>query len=115
MTSPSDIAKTIVAQLGGRGRLTAMVNAKHFYSMEPMQGSGDIGGLTFQFSGCRKARVCHIWLEGSDTYRIELIKPATNRQIIEGKGDKVAFKQSMVYAESLKAIFEQQTGLCLSL
>jgi hypothetical protein len=111
----SNIAATTINQLGGRSRLSAMINAKHFYSMEPMEGTGDHGGVTFQFSGCRKARVCHIWLESTDTYRMVLIKPATSRQIMEGKPDKIAYKQSMLMADSLKEVFESQTGLRLSL
>ena len=94
------IAKTIAAQLGGFGRLSCMVNGRNFID----HGNG----LSFKFSGSRKATYCHVTLDASDTYTVVL-----------GKIRKYELKKSVdvsgIYADQLVELFERETGLYLSL
>ena len=93
-------ATTILSQLGGLGRLTAMTGAHNVLD------HGD--GVSFKFRGSRKAGYCHITLEPSDTYTVVL-----------GKIRKYELKKtadaSGIYAGQLVELFERETGLYLSI
>ena len=96
----NDIAPTILAQLGGSGRLSAMIGAHNFID----HGNG----LSFKFKGSKVATYCKIELDPTDTYTMtlakirkwELHKPQTT---------------AGVYAGQLREVFERATGLYLSL
>jgi hypothetical protein len=99
----ANAASTTLAQLGGSGRLSAMINAKHFMS------SNDGQTLTFKFSGCRKANCVQITLNSMDTYDVEFVKISRKLTC------STAAEYSGIYADNLKQTIEQFTGLYLSL
>ena len=63
MTDPT-IAKTIIEQMGGAGKIRAMVGVKTFVVSED--------GVSFQFKGSRKMNCVKITLDPSDTYTMTL-------------------------------------------
>lgn len=104
--SPADIT---LQQLGGRGRLTTMVGAKHFMSQN------DGRTLTFRFQGSKVANFIRITLNGLDYYDITFIKIGPmNRKTYEAPQTEVESFDN-VAAEQLKSIFESTTGLYLTL
>jgi hypothetical protein len=97
------IAQTIIHQLGGSGKLKAMVNARGFIALK--------SGFQFKFSGSRKANGCKIiYNSGSDLYTFELwqIYPNSNRF-------KKVYSLTDVYFDILIELFESYTGLYLHL
>ena len=104
MSTSSDTATAdiIVAQLGKSIRaISTMVGAHTFIALP--------NGLSFRFKA--KARngsnYCRITLQPTDTYKVEFMSL---------RGTKVTPKGSFedVYADSLKGLFEGETGLYLS-
>lgn len=101
-------ASTLLRQMGGMGKLTAMIGASGF-------GRGTTDGhpsLTFKFKGSKKANVVTIILDPSDTYTLRFVKmgsAATAYKVTP------AGEFSGVYADALKPTFERFTGLYLSL
>lgn len=94
------VASEIVRQMGGLGRLSAMVGAHNLLD------HGD--GLSFKFRGSRKASYAKVTLGADDTYSVVIGK-------IRKFELKPTFEASGVYASSLVEIFERETGLYLSL
>lgn len=96
-----EIANTIIDQLGGYGKLAAMINAKYFtYDKN--------GTVNFRFSGCKKMNHIKISLNLKDLYDVEFYKI--------GRFDwKVVANFNDVYAEDLKRLFKSETGLDISL
>ena len=100
-----EIANTIIQQMGGR-KLCAMVGAKNF-----TYGTIDYNGfeqpyMLFQFSLSRKYKYCRIiYNQGSDTYNFQVLN---NKAVVK-------FDLADVYAEDLIPLFEEKTGLYLSL
>ena len=94
------IAETILRQMGGTGRLSVMVGAYQFVALED--------GVKFRFKGSKKANLVMVKLTARDTYDVEFFKMA-----------KFDYKQIAVvedvYADQLRRVFEQMTGLYLSL
>lgn len=91
--------EVLIAQLGGIGRLRAMIGAYNFLNIE--------NGLSFKFKLCEKANYCVIkYNEGSDLYNMEFLKI---------RGNKVESKKLYegLYAEDLIQTFEMFTGLYL--
>lgn len=106
MTTPAQtVAATILAQMGGIGRIRAMTGARNFLSYsaaaDSEHGRG-LGAVSFQYG---RGKVCRITLDPSDTYSVEF---GTTRK---GYGPVVAG----LYAESLIPTFERATGLYLSI
>ena len=99
----NEIANTTLNQLGGGNRLSAMIGAKHFMSHED-------GTLSFKFKGNRKMNYIRITLDASDTYTMSFQKFSPSKGTV-----KVILEVSMVYNDQLKAVFEQETELYLSL
>ena len=100
--SESEIAATILKQMGGSGRLKAMLGAKNFL---------DHGkALSFKFPNRKSSRgnYVKITLRPDDTYDMEFSK-------IVKYDAKLVKKYSGIYADQLKSIFERQTGLRVSL
>ena len=100
------VAETILKQLGGGGRLKAMIGAKNFTSHPD-----GLGALSFQFpSPHRGPNRVKITLDPSDTYTMEFGK-------ITSRGMKYQKTKEIegVYNDQLRSIFEKETGLYLSL
>ena len=115
-----EIGNTIIAQMGGYGKLQAMIGAKNFtYSRS--------GEMTFQFSMFKKAQYCRItYLEGKDLYKMEFVKVSKKREklgVVDGKDFYITTTQPPktvqvyddIYNDQLKPLFEDYTGLHLSL
>lgn len=96
------VAQTILAQLGGMNRLTAMVGVELFLD----RGNG----VSFKFKGSRKANVCQITLDASDTYTVKMQKFQPRKLTITD-----VYESDGIYADQLIDTFEQQTGLYLTL
>ena len=97
-----NVATTIINQMGGAGRLSAMVGASNFV--------GDTDSVMFSFKGCRKANKCRVTLLSSDTYKFELYK--YSRKTFDCP---VVYEADGIYWDMLKPVFERWTGLRLSL
>lgn len=97
------IAETILAQLGGR-RFIAMTGAKNF--------NHDSRALVFslpRITGMKINRV-RIQLEADDTYTVIFMRWLPRSFDIENHGTAQG-----VYADNLRRVFEQKTGLLTSL
>ena len=99
-----EIANEIARQLGGFGKLKAMVNARDF-------GCGESNGnpyLSFKFSMYPRANTCQIVLTVSDTYTVRFWKVTTKKR-------ELVSEHEQIYADMLIELFESETGLDLSL
>lgn len=97
------IAETTLMYLGGTGRLSAMIGAKNFSH----DGNGT---LSFMFKMFKKANVVRFVLDASDTYTMKLEKyNSRTHDISEYK------TIDGLYFDQLKEVFEQETGLYLTL
>lgn len=94
------IAQTILNQMGGSGKLVAMLGARNF--------STEGNDLRFRFRGSRKSNYVKITLNSMDLYDIEFGK-IRKYELIPGE----SFFD--VYADQLIEIFESVTGLRTSL
>jgi type 1 fimbria pilin len=92
------IAQTIIEQLGGR-KFQAMTSAK-FSAMS--------NGLAVSFKGSRKANLCYITVDQSDTYTVDF------KKLVGAKLTDIC-KESGVYNKQLTGFFESVTGLLTSL
>jgi hypothetical protein len=95
-----NVAETILEQLGGTSALLAMVGANGFV--------GDEHGVQFAFRGSRKANKVRIILTEDDLYTVEFWR-------IRGLDYVQVYEQDGLYADTLRSIFERETGLRLSL
>jgi hypothetical protein len=103
----TQIAQTILEQMGGTGRLVSMIGAKHFVAVE--------SGVRFRFSnfnGQVPFNFCEVTLRGDDTYDLTISK-LRKRNGIEKRTNE--HTDSGVYCDQLKTLFEGTTGLALSL
>lgn len=99
------VAETIIDQLGGTGRLSAMIGAKDFVSLsEPGRG-----GVQFSFKGSSKTgNSAHIILTSGDLYDVEF-------WYVRGMNFKeVAHFEGLMW-DQLIPTFEKQTKMYLSL
>lgn len=97
------VADTIVAQLGhSMGRMSAMIGAHSFTAAEV--------GVTFKFKARAKngANCCRVTLKPSDTYKVEFVS-------LRGVALRTKGEFHDIYADTLKNLFERETGLYLSL
>ncbi len=96
----SKVAETIAQQLGGLGRLKAMIGAKHF----AYEGKS----LQFKFPNRRGPNYVKITLAPDDTYTMDfgrIVKwDLKNKKTLKG-----------IYFDQMKEVFERETGLRLSL
>jgi hypothetical protein len=94
----ADVAKVILQQMGGFGRLKAMIGAKNFSKTD--------NSLTFQWPSKQRStgNALKVTLKGDDTYDMEFFN-----------GPKSVKKYDGVYNDQLKSIFEKQTGLYLTM
>ena len=96
------VANEILRQVGGYGKLKAMIGIKE------LVGSAD--SLQFGFGGSRKYNKCVIRLDPSDTYTFELGQYSKKNYTYTKK-----YELSGVYNDMLIDLFESKTGLYLSL
>lgn len=96
------VANTILSQMGGTSRLSAMIGANSFV------GSDNSVAFRFKARASNGSNAFRVTLDPSDTYTIEFLS-------LRGSSRKVKETLSDVYAEDLKPIFEKKTGLYLSL
>ena len=103
---PQQVAKTILQQLGGN-RMIAMTGAKNLASGTDKEGRPY---LMFKIGSGAKSGINHIKiaLNGRDLYDIDFGK-------IRGYDFKVLKSFDNIYADQLKDIIEQETGMYLSL
>lgn len=96
------VANTILSQMGGTGRLGLMIGANNY--------TGDSSSVWFRFKARAKngANRFKVTLDPSDTYTIEFSS-------VRGTSFKVKETLSDIYAEDLVRIFQEKTGLYLSL
>ena len=94
----SNIANTIISQMGGFGVLRMFVNGRNFVV--------DDDSVVFKFSGSRKFNYCRIvYNYGMDLYEMQFIKVWNNKskeEVLEN-----------VYCDMLVEIFENKTKLFL--
>jgi hypothetical protein len=100
--TPVQLAQTIINQMGGTGRLSAMIGANNFVTTE--------NGVQFSFKGSRKANRCTVTLDASDTYTMKLYK--VNARTFDFS---MTAEHEDLYWDMLKPVFERETGLYLSL
>jgi len=102
MNANTQIANTILDQLGGTGRIAAMTGAKNFMVDGP--------GVSFKFPNrdCKRPNWIKVTLDPSDTYTVTM-----------GRIVKYALRSSStvngIYCDGLVELFENATGLRLSL
>ena len=113
-----EIATQIIAQLGGFGKLKAMVGINNHCALD--------AGLKFSFKGSRKMNVCTIELNSMDTYDVKFYKvPKLNpygdaksldRYFMRLEKSKMPLvKFDGLYNDDLINTFQETTGLYLSL
>lgn len=111
-----EIANTIISQLGGFGKLKAMVGMNNTLALE--------SGLQFGFKGSRKINKCVITLTDMDLYEMSFYKNCKitgNEKSVDAMDRKIEKSREVVesfegvYFDQLKPIFESTTGLNLSL
>ncbi len=96
------VAQTILDQLGGTGRLSAMLGAKNFIDY------GDGVGFKFPNKGRGKPNHIKIVLAPDDTYTVTFSR-------IHGYNFKTLKAFDGIYADGLRSLIERQTGLYLNL
>lgn len=102
-------ADVTLQQLGGKNRLSVMIGATEFFS----ENEGKT--LRFKFKMCSKANLIRITLDPSDTYTVEFIKQGRlSRKTFTVKSSTVKVVDG-VYNDMLRDVFENFTGLYLSL
>lgn len=92
-------AQTIINQMGGAGKLQAMVGACSF--------SSDETSVSFRFSGSRKFKAIKIELTPEDLYKVTFFN------LHGSKITKVEFEN--ISCDMLINLFETETGLALLL
>ena len=98
------IAQTILRQMGGINRISAMIRAYDIL---------DLGnGVQFKFKGGQNANCIIVKLNDLDLYDVEYYKITKKAGIPRAKLVKT---ENMIYADQLKKSFETVTGLYLSL
>ena len=107
-----EVANTILAQMGGTRRLSAMIGIYHVLYAKPEDNGSEIAKgpcVTFKFKGNRKMNFCRITLdEGMDEYVMEISKIYKNDLLPR-------FDSEMLQWDDLVSTFERATGLYLSL
>lgn len=100
--SDIEVAKIIIEQMGGAGRLRVMVGASNFLAIDK--------GVQFSFKGCPKANKMVITLTPMDTYDVKFYK--INMRDLEKSLIPVDTTEG-AYEDMLVDLFESTTGLYL--
>lgn len=98
-TGGQEIARTILTQLGGQGRLVVMTGAYNFIALK--------NGVSFKIKN-RKVNYIKIELNGKDLYDMTFGK-------IYGGNFKILKEHNDIYNDQLIPIFEKETGMYLKL
>ena len=102
-TAISPVAETLIQQLGGAGQLRAMLGTTLL--------AVDENSVTFNFRMCRRANHCRVtYVPGLDLYRMEFFLMGARYITC-----KVVASFDQVYADQLRGLFENTTGLRMSL
>lgn len=103
------IAETILEQMGGIRNIIMMTSAKDILDLE--------NGVSFKFSGSKKVNYVKVILNEMDTYNIEFGKISMKKTDfgIRMPDYKKIKEFDDIYNDQLKGLFEQFTGLYLSL
>jgi len=103
-----EVAQTILQQLGGAGRLKAMVGASGFVTLASTTRIS--GGLGFTIKAIGVPRINHITvsLNGKDLYDVVFY-------FKRGGKVKIVSEARDVYCDQLKSMIEKATGLYLSM
>lgn len=97
-----NIAMEILNQMGGMGKIKMMVNGKDFLYGE--------NWIQFKFSGSKKMNIVKIKLNSMDLYEVKFYKYYPRKmELVELKN------YDGIYCDQLKELFENTTGLYLSL
>lgn len=98
----STVPETTLKQLGGPGRLSVMIGAHSFTQND--------NTLSFKFKARAKngSNCILVTLEPSDTYKVKFVS-------IRGASFKLKGEFEDIYADNLRSLIEQETGLALSL
>lgn len=98
----SNVGKTILQQMGGAGRIAAMLGAKNIVVSD--------NGVSFRWPNKEKSKgnAVRITLRPDDTYDMEFLN-------VSGSSAKTVKKYEGIYNDQLVSIFEKQTGWFLSL
>ncbi len=102
MANNTEIANTILSQMGGTGKLKAMIGANNFIAID--------NGVQFSFKGCKSFNKIEIVLTSMDLYDIKFYK--INMRNLE-KSIIPASESSRIYVDQLVEVFEHMTGLYL--
>lgn len=102
MATDLAVANTILAQLGGAGRLTAMIGAHSF--------SGEEDRLRFKIKAraLQGIKCINIVYLPSDTYRVEFWS-------VRGVNVSKVAEHADIYADGLIPLIEEVTGLAVRL
>lgn len=105
-------ANTLLSQLGGAGRLRAMIGAKDFISLSPDDKRR--GGLQFSLPAFGNPKVNKIVIELSylDLYNVTFYFMRRSKGVM---GAKVVAKVDDVFCDDLKSVIEKNTGLYLTM
>ena len=103
-----NIASVIISQLGGYGKLKAMINARDLiFGMNEEKNYY----LNFKFSGSKKYNYCKITLNFMDLYNIKFYKMRKKDFLMVESNTK---KINDLYNDMLINTFEENTELYLS-
>ena len=101
MTRNQEIAKIILDQIGGINKIAAMIGASNFVAIE--------NGIQFKFKGSKIFNCIRIEVNGLDLYNVTFYKL--------GKYGEIKREETIenLFNQFLKMVFENATGLYLSL
>jgi hypothetical protein len=106
LPSAPHVADAIARQLGGVGRLRAMIGAECYSFATP--GASGLS-VRFRARSLNRANWIEVTLERDDTYRVVFWSLSTRRP------RRLVSEFREVYAEGLRDLVESETGLALSL
>lgn len=95
-----EVAETILKQMGGQGKLMAMLGVKNFY--------GDTDSVNFDFLSGKTHWGMDIQLCSDDTYLVVFNNFRVGHEIYTKRYEGI-------FADQLISLFETETGLRLSL
>lgn len=105
-------ANTILDQLGGQRRLMAMVGMKRWTVGEFGTGRPS---TSFRFKGSKKSNTLLVTYRADDTYDVTFLKMSMNKKKTDFASAKKQEKFEGIYADMMIPLFEEQTGLYLTL
>lgn len=102
------VARTIIAQMGGEARLEIMAGLEHWYITTE-------GDLILYFKASRRANIAKIKLNWKDLYDIEFYKVEISTAGQQPVHNDLVVHYQDIYEENLRDIFESATGLRITL